>query len=354
MHLRCKATERAPEPEEACGTAHSTPQITTSDQRASSESSCVDAYTKMSVPSTPAATYAAIHTSELLELILQHLSPRQLFATQRVCRAFRSTIAGSRSLQTKMLLRYPRKVSGEIDERQADDPPVTTHALFMWRIWTAGTLNPDYIASLSGLGLGGSATQVRCLQINAACPLCVRPPEPKSRFVKIKRAIRSARDPIPVSQTKALWRSIKLTRHEGCTVVVILRPYAGNCAHGRTPRRRMVEFPPGQGTLGDLDDCLRKYAAFDVLDNEREGHHFKHFKVATYVWSDGALRTQARSDVNVVGLRIAQAISCPPHVGGCRLDSGNLPDWLLDDIRIRMRSQRTTCWPFRGRRTKRS
>ncbi|KAK5706098.1 hypothetical protein LTR97_001084 [Elasticomyces elasticus] len=57
---------------------------------------------------------AVFNTAELLESILLHLSPKQVFGIQRVCKQFRAIVATSILLQQKLFLRTSRVDSGNM------------------------------------------------------------------------------------------------------------------------------------------------------------------------------------------------------------------------------------------------
>ncbi|KAK5697770.1 hypothetical protein LTR17_023829 [Elasticomyces elasticus] len=57
---------------------------------------------------------AVFNTAELLESIFLHLSAKQVFGVQRVCKQFRDIVATSNLLQRKLFLRTPRVDSGDM------------------------------------------------------------------------------------------------------------------------------------------------------------------------------------------------------------------------------------------------
>lgn len=276
--------------------------------------------------STTPATDAVLRTPELVELIFLHLSPRQLFAIQRVCSTTRNTALSTPSLRAKMLLDY-HATQHETPEERALDPPVLEHVVSLRE--TAGTFTSDYVEKLSGLGVGGAAREVRCLQILMPCPLCQRASLPTSRtFFRRKKT----QPPAPCIRRKEVWGRIKLAQRNTCTVVAILRTDTEGCGHYRAVRRRLCEFPPAQGTVVDLEMCLQDFMRLDEAGRSREDLHFGRAKLATYVWSRGNMHAGIKQAMNPVGVGAAAFRSRAPPLFICTMGEG-----LFDDIMDAMR-----------------
>lgn len=258
------------------------------------------------------AAHAVMHTPELLELILLYLSGPQLFAVQRVCKAFKAMTESSLVFQSKMLLRYPPR-NNESEEDKLYDPVSTRLGLTMSEIWRGGSLTLDAVVKLSGLGAGGSARRDRCLLIKTACPLCLRNLDPKRR---IRDLFHHQETEVLHEPPAASWQKVRLSSRETCTVSVLLRR-SGSCPHYDV-RDRLVEFPPGTGTLGDLADCLRWYDACNQAEREKENKCFRGKSVATYIWKNERAHCQPYGEMSLFGRRIAEEKRFPTHTMGCR------------------------------------
>lgn len=260
---------------------------------------------------------AVAHTAELLELVLQHVKGRQLFAIQRVCRAFRNTIKGSTLLQSRMLLRRQPTA----DEDIMDEPSTSYHVFELRDLILNGTLSTEFIAPLSPFGKGGSAKQLRCLRINAPCPLCMRSLDPKPKRSRFRKHKPPSTQEAPTAQASDdCWRRIKLTRYDTCTVAMILRPYTISCRHFYAARKRVVEFPAGTGTLGDLEKCLQRFSAYNETDIERDRRHFGNQYFPTYVWANGEMQAQVVEGMSNASMQAAyDRSSSGGHSYGCTL-----------------------------------
>lgn len=194
---------------------------------------------------------------ELLEEILHYVPLKILFVVQRVNTTFRNTIAGSERLQRKMVLRQSPVVPNQ-DFPCAD--LLMNHLLV--ETWIR-----DHNFSNVFCDYQRKDLSVSCyMHINFSLYNL-------STGRSWLRKSKSSKVPALPHDLHASWRRTKITTMP-CVVHVSI------AVSWRTYIYRDIMFLEGQGTLGDVDKCVRDYLR--MTDEERDQDNGVHFN--RYIW----------------------------------------------------------------------
>lgn len=190
--------------------------------------------------------------------MLWYLEPKQLFLIYRVNKFFRTLINNSEILQRTMILRYSPDVLGE-----ADAGPPRRLVLSSWA--------RDYLKRLhltdqfyAWVYLGEEEFKPNQVDVGPRCTKTLFGSGSKIR----RRMMNSLMD---LHSKPGSWRETKLTTIP-CRVKV-------QFGFGRIFPPDEIVFLKGEGTLGDLDECMCRFR-----------HQIGHRTGRAYMWQGGELQ----------------------------------------------------------------